>query len=100
MPVVSTQLEPILAVTMVRYEIKKKVHRLIILMLGAAVFLDQFLNRNLAHFPCRHHIFELILKLVFETKVVVSSGPTVAIFDRFKKHWGIITLPFLFIRVN
>lgn len=46
------------------------------------------MGRSLLYLPCRHHIFELILGLAFETKVSVSSGPNVALFERFQKEWG------------
>lgn len=36
---------------------------------GAFVLLRQKLGRSLLYFPCRHHIYELILKSVFECKL-------------------------------
>lgn len=40
--------------------------------------------------PCRHHIYELILREVFEAKFGKSSAPGVLIFDRFKGGWDAI----------
>lgn len=36
---------------------------------GALVLLEQKLERDLLYFPCRHHIFELVLKNVFESQL-------------------------------
>lgn len=36
---------------------------------------------------CRHDIYELNLRAVFELKVSTSSGPGVLIFERFAKSW-------------
>lgn len=41
---------------------------------GAGVLLEQMLGKELLLFSCRHHIKELVLKVVYEDKVVVSSG--------------------------
>lgn len=59
---------------------------------GAAALLEKMLGRNLLYFPCRHHIFELILKEVFLIKVLKSTtvGPNIPIFNRFKKFWSSI----------
>lgn len=38
--------------------------------------------------PCRHHIFEIVLKGVFEVYWPVTSGPNVSIFGRFKTFWN------------
>lgn len=54
---------------------------------GAAAILEKLLKRLLLWFPCRHHIYELILKAVFNLKVNPSTGPRVTIFDRFKEAW-------------
>lgn len=54
---------------------------------GAAAILENMLKRILLWLPCRHHIYEIILKAVFTLKVNPSSGPSVTIFDRFKDEW-------------
>ena len=52
---------------------------------GAAIILEQMLERDLLYLPCRHHIYELILRAVFENKMPGTTGPNVAIFNNFKK---------------
>lgn len=54
---------------------------------GACVLLQNLLGRNLMKFACRHHIYELILRCVFELKLTSSSAPEVQIFERFAKAW-------------
>lgn len=36
---------------------------------GAATVLERLLKRNLLWIPCRHHIYELCLKAIFEDQV-------------------------------
>lgn len=75
---------------------------------GAAFRLEAKLKRKILFTPCRHHIFELILRDVFLLKVpepkkkaksrskakakaksnTKTSGPSVSIFDRFKEQWN------------
>lgn len=58
---------------------------------GAAVILERdLLKRTLFWAPCKHHIRELALKEIFQMKVGPTSGPTMAIFDRFKEAWPTI----------
>lgn len=52
---------------------------------GACILLEQKIGRDLLYFACRHHIFELVLKAVFECKMTASSGPKVQLFERLKK---------------
>lgn len=54
---------------------------------GAAVLLERKLQHNIIHLPCRHHIYEIILRHVFESKLSLTSGPGVVMFDRFAKAW-------------
>ncbi|CAH0555124.1 unnamed protein product [Brassicogethes aeneus] len=44
---------------------------------GACVILERKLNRDLLYAACRHHVFEVILKGVFEVTVAVSCGPEI-----------------------
>ncbi len=37
---------------------------------------------------CRHHVFELLLKAVFDTSMGCTSGPEVSIFKRFQEYWS------------
>lgn len=56
---------------------------------GAAVLLEQMLDRELLHVPCRHHILEIILRDIFEVKMEISTeSPNVQIFESFKKKWS------------
>lgn len=54
---------------------------------GACVVLQRLLKRNLFLLACRHHLYEVILRSVFELKLGSSSAPEVAIFERFAKDW-------------
>lgn len=54
---------------------------------GTCTQLERDLKRNLLHLSCRHHTYELVLKSVAETCWPVTSGPNVAIFNRFKNDW-------------
>lgn len=55
---------------------------------GTCAEIEKALNRELIHLPCRHHIFELVLKGVFEVYWPTSSGPNVQFFSRFKNKWN------------
>lgn len=63
---------------------------------GAAVLLEKLMNRTLMYLPCRHHIYELVLKYVFLKKVLNSTtvGPRITIFHKFKNSWGTFDLNF------
>lgn len=55
---------------------------------GACVLLEQKLGRDILFLPCRHHIYEIILQVVFtKAKFSASSGPDIPLFKRFKKEW-------------
>lgn len=55
---------------------------------GCAVLLEHLLERQILYFPCRHHIYEVILRSVFDKKMPPTTGPDVAIFKRFKQAWS------------
>jgi len=55
---------------------------------GACAPLENYLERNILYLPCRHHIYELVLKCVFDIKLCTTSGPDVPIFKRFQQYWG------------
>ena len=46
---------------------------------GACVLLEQRLERELLLFACRH-IYELVLKSVFEAKIQVTNSPDIPLF--------------------
>ncbi|XP_074110989.1 uncharacterized protein LOC141535098 [Cotesia typhae] len=55
---------------------------------GAAALLEKLLERDLLYLPCRHHIFEIVLRYVFEAVFPNTVGPNVPLFIRFQKQWG------------
>ena len=57
---------------------------------GACVILEQILDQDLLYFPCRHHVYELVLRSVFELKMSKSSAPDVPLFKKFQKAWSTI----------
>ena len=55
---------------------------------GTCVHLEKEFGRKLLWFACRHHIFELPLRAVFEDQMKVSTkSPDVAIFKKFREEW-------------
>lgn len=59
---------------------------------GAAILLERLLGNDILFLPCRHHIFELILRCVFECKLPLTTGPNVPIFEKFRAKWNQIDL--------
>lgn len=57
-------------------------------VVGAAVLLEQLLERDVLYLPCRHHIYELVLRATFENKFGKTSGPEVPMFARFREGWN------------
>lgn len=55
---------------------------------GACILLEQKIGRNLLHFACRHHIFELVIGGVFEELMGPSRGPNISLFERFQQKWS------------
>lgn len=54
---------------------------------GACILLEQKLERDILYLPCRHHIFEVVLRSAFKIKIDIASAPDVPIFKRFQKSW-------------
>lgn len=55
---------------------------------GACALLEQSLERDLVLFACRHHVYELVLKGVFEVKIKQSIGsPEIQIFKKIRDNW-------------
>ncbi|XP_049307370.1 uncharacterized protein LOC125777157 [Bactrocera dorsalis] len=46
---------------------------------GACVLIENFLEKDLLYLPCRHHMYEIILKAIYEEKMGKTTGPTVPI---------------------
>lgn len=58
---------------------------------GACVLLEQKLERELVLFDCHHHLYELVLKCVFETKIhQITSTPDITMFKKFRDNWKTI----------
>lgn len=58
---------------------------------GACVLLEQKLDRELLLFACRHHVYELVLKCVFETKIhQITNSPDIPMFKKFRDSWNTI----------
>lgn len=56
-------------------------------MNGACTLIEKKLGQKLLHLACRHHVYEIILRAVFELKLGKSSAPEVQIFERFANFW-------------
>ena len=57
----------------------------------ACVFLEQKLGRELVLFGCRHHVYKLVLKCVFESKIPqVTNSPDIPMFKKFRDNWKTI----------
>lgn len=54
---------------------------------GACAILNELLNRQRINLGCRHHIYEIIVKNVFEKKYGSTSAPETIIFNRFADEW-------------
>ncbi|XP_057335392.1 uncharacterized protein LOC130674123 isoform X3 [Microplitis mediator] len=54
---------------------------------GICEAIEKRLGKDLIWLPCRHHIFEIILKSAFEVYWPVTSGPNVPMLGRFKNAW-------------
>jgi hypothetical protein len=55
---------------------------------GACELLEQKLIRELRIFTCRHHIYELVLKGVFEVKISeVTASPDIPLLKKFWENW-------------
>lgn len=61
-------------------------------MLPVALVLSwKALERELLHFDCRHHIYEIISKAAYDKCLnAISSGPDVQLFKNFKEKWETI----------
>lgn len=54
---------------------------------GACFLLQQRLNSKPVMLACRHHMYEIVLRSIFELKVAPSKAPDVPFFQRFAKAW-------------
>lgn len=55
---------------------------------GACVLIEQTLQKDLLYLACRHHIYELYLRSVFEAKLPeVARSPDGILFKNFQRNW-------------
>lgn len=54
---------------------------------GACTLIEKTLKRSLIYLPCRHHIYELVLRSVVEVYWPATVGPSPPIFKRFQQAW-------------
>lgn len=54
---------------------------------GACRFVEEGIGRELVHFACRHHVYEIVLRQAFEVKFGKDKQPEVRLFQDFKKQW-------------
>ncbi|ESO04784.1 hypothetical protein HELRODRAFT_172457 [Helobdella robusta] len=57
-------------------------------IIGACVSLVQLMEKKLLYLPCRHHIFEVVLKSVFDAGMGKTTGSQSDIFKKFKTEWN------------
>ncbi|GBN72849.1 Diacylglycerol kinase 1, partial [Araneus ventricosus] len=56
---------------------------------GVITFLELYADREMTYFPCRHHIYELVLRSVFEYELnEVTSSTDVAFFKKIREKWN------------
>lgn len=61
--------------------------------LGASTLLQKLnLKEQLIFFPCRHHIFEVVVSEVFALQFGGSSGPEIKMFSEFRGYWHTINV--------
>ncbi|KAG8193947.1 hypothetical protein JTE90_011497 [Oedothorax gibbosus] len=57
---------------------------------GTCTLLEQYFEKHLLYLACRHHILELLLKAVFESKFGATTGPQPEMFKKFQMKWPVI----------
>ena len=56
-------------------------------MKGCCVLLEKKFERELLHFACRHHMFELVLEAAATELLGVSKDPNLPFFAKLEKSW-------------
>lgn len=65
------------------------------------MLLEQKLERELLLFACRNHIYEMVLRKVFETKIhQVTNSLDITLFKKFKETWKNIDVTKIEIRTT
>ncbi|KAG8184204.1 hypothetical protein JTE90_015566 [Oedothorax gibbosus] len=57
---------------------------------GTCTLLEQYFEKHLLYLACRHHILELLLKAVFESKFGATTGPQPEMFKKFQMKWPVL----------
>lgn len=54
---------------------------------GIGKRLEDKLQRQLLHFACHHHIYEIVVANLYKSTMGKSTGPDIDLFKRFKDKW-------------
>ena len=54
---------------------------------GAAVLIEASLEQKFLYLPCRHHIYDLIVKEACKLTFDYTIGPSSPIFETFRSNW-------------
>jgi len=54
----------------------------------ACVLLEQHFKKDMLYLMCRHHIYELVLRCVFEEKFGITSRPNIPLFKKCQEYWN------------
>ncbi|GBM68012.1 hypothetical protein AVEN_102748-1 [Araneus ventricosus] len=55
---------------------------------GASALLEQTFYREMLFSACLHHVYELVLKAIFEVKIKqVTTSPDIPLFEKLKDNW-------------
>ena len=57
---------------------------------GACIHIESLLDRPLLWLACRHHVYEVVLKHVFDECCGRASGPEIFEFKRFQMRWKVM----------
>ncbi|KAK3926030.1 Chaperone protein DnaK [Frankliniella fusca] len=55
---------------------------------GAALLISLHFGREMLWLPCRHHVFERVLEVVFHTVMGPSTGPEPTLFKELQRAWA------------
>ncbi|GBL71818.1 hypothetical protein AVEN_88557-1 [Araneus ventricosus] len=60
---------------------------------GACALLEQTFYREMLFFACHHHVYELVLKAIFDVKIKqVTTSPDIPLIKKLKDNWKNIDL--------
>ena len=58
--------------------------------MGIAVLFEKQMEKKLLYLPCRHHIYDLVVRNVAKVFFGNTVGPSTPFFEKFKKDWNSI----------